>query len=1013
MNQFIKMILFFSFLIQYQFSYAHVPPDLTEGDDYSFRLGRNNSFRFLKYMSDRTQGIGWSKFLIIEDAQGQSKLIFQNHQKFPYHKDLIKKYPAWSEFTDQQIEAITMNETGRKVMTGVLVLTKDSGQSWDMNYELISNDMISVAKTKEYQDLIKSRIDDLRTLSYYPSYRIRSQVYEKLSEFNQSGIEVIRPEPGDQPEVYTQGWARGVLLKVALADLDQMVMNQQIKPWNILLMDEAPLNPPAVAGLIVSQPSSPWSHTALLMASLGGIYFYEKNAWTNETYDSLSRTGSWVLVDAKQGYRHQISMLSNLSARDHETLKELKPGPKTIDPTVNVSDCRILPLSRRHKNDASVIGAKAANMAFMSEIAGEDDHLPDHPIALPFCYYERYIQAARISPEMTLKQFIEQKNIEIREAQSVSQKLILLESVQSAIESAIIPETILEDVRLAIVKHFPDAVSGQPIRLRSSSSVEDGAFFNGAGLYTSKTVRLTNQGELAKDLKKVWASLFRRQAWQARQAFIVDESKLSMAILIHPSMKGELAKGVSVFHMSKDQKGDDLFTMTLSGFPGEDLNVTNPPVGLIPEQTKVAEKKSYQGQYQITVSKISHSTEIPAGQNLLKDQEYKALYQSLKKYYLAWIRNYGQAPAGLDFEWDLMPSSDGKRSMVVTQVRPIPAIETDQAAGWVNAMGSTQFSTDFFELPWSMFVLKNYRSITPVIDGFFLSTDELKKPVIKKLILTSQDGSTETLGPDKFSTELSTGDWKQEYDYHLETQLLARTFKIKISVPDVRFYGMTLHMSYRDTKNLDGALMNPVSLADPDTHFTFDRDLFPWPEEEFPQPGESLYTRAKLATTSAMIRIPEPIEYFDQEIKYYKGHDITSNSDIQIDMKSRYSVAMMQKTTFQTMNEARITGLTSEPLTLSSPLAMVYAPAHHNFTYEYALDLWQAEALSEQSAAELTAKGVRYLVIRGESWPGLTGNGRAGFIGYDDQGSRKSLGEAAWTFNATEIPGPSNDDTLK
>ncbi len=122
------------------------------------------------------------------------------------------------------------------------------------------------------------------------------------------------------------------------------------------------------------------------------------------------------------------------------------------------------------------------------------------------------------------------------------------------------------------------------------------------------------------------------------------------------------------------------------------------------------------------------------------------------------------------------------------------------------------------------------------------------------------------------------------------------------------------------------------------------------------QPARN-YTRKPLP----QIRSFESVETDD-------AHDLS----IQIEGLSSYGSAVtsdnepsftVDKTEFIEVTKASIHGLFDEPLQVTAPGAAVYAPSHHNFTWQYAIDLMQADNLSAASQSQLQSLGGRYLVF--------------------------------------------------
>src|SRR5690606_14894396 len=103
----------------------------------------------------------------------------------------------------------------------------------------------------------------------------------------------------------------------------------------------------------------------------------------------------------------------------------------------------------------------------------------------------------------------------------------------------------------------------QTVRFRSSSNAEDGAFFNGAGLYDSYSGCLADDLDaddagpshcdahelkergVCRALRKVWASLWNPRAYDERAFYGIDQRKTAMAVLVNERSEQERANMVA------------------------------------------------------------------------------------------------------------------------------------------------------------------------------------------------------------------------------------------------------------------------------------------------------------------------------------------------------------------------------------------------------------------------------------------------------------------------------------
>lgn len=117
-----------------------------------------------------------------------------------------------------------------------------------------------------------------------------------------------------------------------------------------------------------------------------------------------------------------------------------------------------------------------------------------------------------------------------------------LHSLRAAIESSPTdPE--LSDIVSAIIGKIENwKASGvldncDGVILRSSTNVEDLEGFNGAGLYESKSIELSDcsdERKIEATLKYIWASLWNWRGYQERKLFGIKENHVHMAVLVQP-----------------------------------------------------------------------------------------------------------------------------------------------------------------------------------------------------------------------------------------------------------------------------------------------------------------------------------------------------------------------------------------------------------------------------------------------------------------------------------------------
>src|SRR4029079_13069108 len=123
----------------------------------------------------------------------------------------------------------------------------------------------------------------------------------------------------------------------------------------ILVLDEAPVQLPPVAGIITSQPSTPLSHINLLAKG-----WNITNAYIKHAHELLTQyDGSWVSFETlRENYtikRADMNQLREYQRRQKERLDVMKPR-------YNLDETRLLDLAQQRAPSSLAFGGKSANL---------------------------------------------------------------------------------------------------------------------------------------------------------------------------------------------------------------------------------------------------------------------------------------------------------------------------------------------------------------------------------------------------------------------------------------------------------------------------------------------------------------------------------------------------------------------------------------------------------------------------------------------------------------------------
>ncbi len=213
------------------------------------------------------------------------------------------------------------------------------------------------------------------------------------------------------------------------------------------------------------------------------------------------------------------------------------------------------------------------------------------------------------------------------------------------------------------------------VRLRSSSNVEDGLEFNGAGLYASISGCALDEGDggtsgcdhdkgerpLDEGLRTVWASVWSFGAFEEREYYQVDHADVAMGVLVSTQYEDEQANGVAFTGNPNDQE-DNRYTINVQR--GE-VEVVNPPVGTTAELDRL----TIAGGVVTAIERVGESSEVKPGEVVLTDAQLEELGAAIAGVAAAYPIEYGDHQPN-DVLLDLEFKITGQGKLVIKQIRP-------------------------------------------------------------------------------------------------------------------------------------------------------------------------------------------------------------------------------------------------------------------------------------------------------------------------------------------------------
>jgi hypothetical protein len=504
---------------------------------------------------------------------------------------------------------------------------------------------------------------------------------EQLTSFRDCGVPFLDPT-AVKYEAYHRAAAFGTVRRFRATELNAAIERAEVGFRDILALEEAPSDiETVVSGIVTGTRQGPLSHVAVRSASRG-----TPNCYLEDAYGYLE---SWSDKLVRLECTQQGLLVREASLEEAEAYwQQLRPEPVAIlEPERDYEelvDLEQLPLTTAAERARGIarFGAKGRNLAWLRQ--NMEPAFTPRGFLIPVAHYLHFVENSSWQVDLgdglashTFAETLAAWHADPTFAADGALRRERLLALQDAFEAASCDQALLDALGQRLVATFGDAAV--TVRFRSSSNAEDGAFFNGAGLYDSYSgcwaddldaddlgPSLCDPGEakergVCRALRKVWASLFNPKAYDERAFYGIDPARLAMGVLVNERSDAERANMVA-FSGNPSARSD---TRYLVSAQIDELPVVSPEPGMWPEQVLLTLEDGAVAQ----IERVTGSSELPDGTPVLQDAELELLGRELARLVGIYPHD-AEPPAGhsllLDTEWKLMP--DG--SLRIKQVRP-------------------------------------------------------------------------------------------------------------------------------------------------------------------------------------------------------------------------------------------------------------------------------------------------------------------------------------------------------
>jgi rifampicin phosphotransferase len=453
------------------------------------------------YHQDTPYALPHTMFVI--DRRAKNKIYFVNSQKYRFHKDFLLATLLIPRGADV-FKPIYIDEERRFIVGTIAWQSPVEKFTW----ELWEGDLATAEHIKLANEAVNKGF--FAGVSYKPNSLRQEDVSENI------GVERVLQNELNKNQAYLALNTGTAVGRIHVIDkLDDTV---EIGDNEILVLKELPISLPPVRGVIVAQPSSPLSHINILAKGWNIPNVYIKDA------DKLFREYDTFV------YKLDASLTKyDLTRASIDDIKTKFKSPDQQIPPVNLAVKTLGALRQMRKKDSIIYGSKSANLGEMLNARVANVIVPDG-FSIPFYWYDAFIKSNGI--DATIEELLDNNDF-IHNPKFRRQKL---EELRAMIQNGKFDD----ELGRQVIQKWKAQLGGKPVFVRSSSNSEDLPNFSGAGLYSS-VPNVVKEEELIKAVKKVWASLWKFEAYEARVRNYVSQTDVYMAALVQVGI--DMTKG--------------------------------------------------------------------------------------------------------------------------------------------------------------------------------------------------------------------------------------------------------------------------------------------------------------------------------------------------------------------------------------------------------------------------------------------------------------------------------------
>ncbi len=671
-------------------------PEVSSNEDYATGFspdGGLDDFLAKGYPARTELGPAMVVKFYIDRVLDAPEVYFQNTRRHPVHYDFVRSVLG-KAITSADFVRQTYQGENRTAMAGNILYypelaarTAALGDATEapLVVTFFPSDDLTPAQAARAHRLLEERLGfahlsggKLR-VAYLPAGEIQeAQARERHGDLDSMDAAwITRGElyGGISMQLLNDGIAYGTLRRLSPEELART----PVSFTDVLVLTRLPNDLPVVGGTITEELQTPLAHVNVAARNRGTPNMALLQAGEDARIRPL--LGRLVRFEVREG----AFTLSETTLEEAQAFWNAHHGEPLV-PEADLEFDELADFNTLAFADSIRVGVKAANLAELHHI------LPDATsagFAVPFRHYHEFTLYARVDAPLCeeaqrLCIASGRDGAACAGAHSLCARLaaapvsldaylrgMLTDAYFAA--DAVLRDAVLDGVRFFFESNPVDSLfaarldarvreifGDAKVRLRSSTNAEDLPDFSGAGLYSSHSAYASGEKAASRVIRKVWASVWNRDAFEERAFWNIDHMAVNMGVAVNMAFSNEAANGVLITQNIADTSVEGMYVNVQLG----EISVTNPTGGALPEIFSII--RSPGGELQTAVLRYSS---LSPGVPILGMDEIRSLHAACSLAHAHFSALYGKDPAAfaLDIEFKVWGSP---RRVFLKQARP-------------------------------------------------------------------------------------------------------------------------------------------------------------------------------------------------------------------------------------------------------------------------------------------------------------------------------------------------------